>query len=81
MEDGGWADVGADEGKMRRGRAMNGFNDRRAGSFGRRHRQGDQNSMAHHILEEFPEPPLEAIVIQWERLPPTVLVQLKRDPP
>lgn len=33
-----------------------------------------------HVLEEFPEPNLEAIVIQWESFRPTVLVQLKREP-
>lgn len=33
-----------------------------------------------HVLEEFPEPNLEAIVVQWETFRPTVLVQLKRDP-
>jgi len=30
------------------------------------------------ILEEFPDEHLEAVIIQWETLPPTVLVQLKK---
>ena len=33
-----------------------------------------------HILTEFPEESLEALVIRWEGFPPTVLVQLKEDP-
>lgn len=33
-----------------------------------------------HVLVEFPEPALEAIIVQWDRFRPTVLVQLKRDP-
>src|SRR4051812_27887835 len=33
-----------------------------------------------HVLEEFPEPSLEAIIVQWDAFRPTVLVQLKRDP-
>ena len=32
------------------------------------------------ILEEFPELPLEAIVVQWNLFRPTVLIQLKKDP-
>ena len=32
-----------------------------------------------HVLEEFPEPNLEAVIVQWESLRPTVLVQLVRD--
>src|SRR5580700_3973475 len=33
-----------------------------------------------HVLEEFPEPRLEAVVVQWDICRPTVLVQLLRDP-
>jgi hypothetical protein len=53
---------------------MPGFNDRGAkpepGTLKRRL----------HVLEEFPESPLEAVVVQWSELPPTVLIQLKREP-
>jgi hypothetical protein len=58
------------------GASSPGFNDRRGvinegdGALKRRT----------HVLEEFPEPQLEAIVIQWDRFRPTVLVQLKRSP-
>lgn len=31
------------------------------------------------MLEEFPEARLEAVIVQWESLRPTVLVQLRRD--
>jgi hypothetical protein len=33
-----------------------------------------------HILEDFPDEHLESVIVQWENLPPTVLVQLKRNP-
>jgi hypothetical protein len=33
-----------------------------------------------HVLEEFPEQPFEAVIVQWSRCCPTVLIQLKRDP-
>ena len=33
-----------------------------------------------HVLVEFPDPLLEAVIVQWETFRPTVLVQLKRDP-
>lgn len=32
------------------------------------------------ILVKFPEDWLEAVVVQWDRLPPTVLIQMKQDP-
>ncbi|MFL5814063.1 MAG: hypothetical protein ACJ763_10845 [Bdellovibrionia bacterium] len=32
------------------------------------------------ILVDFPEEHLESVIIQWENLPPTVLVQLKKNP-
>lgn len=32
-----------------------------------------------HVLLEFPDPRLESVVIQWDRFPPTVLVQLKQN--
>jgi hypothetical protein len=32
------------------------------------------------ILEDFPDEHLECVIVQWENLPPTVLVQLKKSP-
>ncbi len=32
-----------------------------------------------HILLEYPEPELEAVVIQWDQFSPSVFIQLKRD--
>lgn len=32
------------------------------------------------ILEDFPDEHLESVILQWENLPPTVLVQLKKNP-
>lgn len=49
-----------------------GFNDRRSLISGAPKRRT-------HVLEEFPEPSLEAVVIQWETFRPTVLVQLRRE--
>ena len=46
-------------------------------SRGASHRTGLRRRT--HVLEEFPEPRLEAIVVQWEAFRPTVLVQLKHD--
>lgn len=33
-----------------------------------------------HILTDFPDERLEAVVLQWSKLEPTVLIQLKKDP-
>lgn len=32
------------------------------------------------ILEDFPDDNFESVILQWENLPPTVLVQLKKNP-
>lgn len=32
------------------------------------------------ILEDFPDEKFESVILQWENLPPTVLVQLKKNP-
>lgn len=50
-----------------------GFNDRKESVSGAIRRRL-------HVLEEFPEPRLEAVIVQWEHFRPTVLVQLKREP-
>jgi hypothetical protein len=32
-----------------------------------------------HILVEFPHPELESVVIEWENMPPSIFVQVKRN--
>jgi hypothetical protein len=32
-----------------------------------------------HILVEFPHPELESVVVEWENMPPSIFVQVKRN--
>lgn len=46
----------------------------------RREVLGEPSKKKVSILVEFPDPHLEAVIVQWEGYPPSVLVQLKKNP-